>query len=101
MPEAVIPDESPPLAPLLTRAIRLLEQELTGIAPGERGDLVRVLTELRHQVAALAALQKAQRSHATLEAAVIGAIQRTDARLWLQVAAALDDLAAGALPEKP
>lgn len=83
---------APDLAGLLTRAILLLEQELDGIAPGERGDLVKVLTELRHQVAALASLLRAHSAEVRLERAILETIRATDERLWLEIAGKLEEL---------
>jgi len=84
--------DAPDLAGLLTRAILLLERELEGIAPGERGDLVRVLTELRHQVAALASLMKQQSAEDRLERAILATIKATDERLWLEIASRLEGI---------
>lgn len=84
--------ETPDLAGLLTRAILLLERELERIEPGDSGDLVRVLTELRHQVAALALLLKRQGAEQRLESAILATIRTVDERLWLEVSAQLEQL---------
>ncbi|MEO7995098.1 MAG: hypothetical protein ABI743_11925 [bacterium] len=77
------------LRELLAKAIRLLNQELDLLEPGQRGDLVRVLSELRHQVAALTALVEAQRADDALEAAVLDVIRSVDQRVWLEIASRL------------
>lgn len=84
--------DSPNLAGLLTHAILLLERELEGIAPGESGDLVRVLTELRHQVAALTLLMKRQAAEDRLERAILATIRTVDEPLWLEIASKLENL---------
>lgn len=76
----------PDLPALLRKAIQLLDQELDLLEPGQRTDLVKVLTELRHQVAALAGLLKAHGAAARLEAAVLAVLRDVDPKLALQVA---------------
>ena len=89
-PAATTPT-APEMKQLLAKAIRLLDQELDLIEPGQRAELVKVLTELRHQVAALTALIRAQKEADALRSAVLDTIRSVDERLWLEVSARLGE----------
>ncbi|HYE79341.1 MAG TPA: hypothetical protein VEI97_15255 [bacterium] len=78
------------LKALLSKAIRLLDQELDLLEPGQRVDLIKVLTELRHQIAALVAVSKAQDASTAFEGRVLSAIRAVDERLWLEVVQRLE-----------